>query len=235
MRRTIGAAREAIGCVLSAVVGSPLFKPAVFVVCAVPAARLVWNLWRFFGRQEFDALGVDPNLTVLHTTGETAVMILTATLAVTPLRRLLKVPKLHSSRRMLGVWAFAYAAMHLSAYLIFDQLCYSFETCRFTEIPADVVKRPFIFIGMTAFTILLALAVTSTTGWQRRLRKNWTRLHRLVYVAAAAAIVHYLWIQKSDYTEPLRWGAVIAVLLGIRVYFHIRGRVSRTSRVTVTS
>lgn len=217
------AARDAVGRALGGIVGSPAWKPVVWIVCASPAVLLGWDIWRFFGREEFDALGVDPNLTVLHTTGETAVMILAASLAVTPLRRLLKVNRLHSSRRLLGLWAFAYAVMHLSAWLIFDQLCYSFETCQLGAIGEDLARRPFIFMGMLAFTILLALAVTSTVGWQRRLRKNWTRLHRLVYVAAGAAIVHYLWIQKSDYSEPLRWGAVFAILLAIRAAYAIRG------------
>lgn len=229
------AARDAVGRVLGAIVGSPAFKPVLWVVCAIPAARLGWNIWQFFGEGDFTALGVDPNLTVLHATGETAVQILAASLAVTPVRRLFGVNKLHNSRRMLGLWAFAYALMHLSAYLIFDKLCYSLETCQFAEIPADVMQRPFIFMGMAAFLMLLALALTSTVGWQRRLKRNWTRLHRLVYVAAAAAIVHYLWIQKSDYSEPLRWGAIIAILLAVRVGYVVRGRLSRARSVTVRS
>jgi sulfoxide reductase heme-binding subunit YedZ len=227
--------RDAVSRVLSAVVGSPFFKPAVFLVCALPAVLLGWDLWRFFVREEFDALGIDPNITVMHTTGETAVRILIATLSVTPIRRLFKVNRLYNVRRLLGVWTFVYALLHLSGYLVFEQLCYSFATCEIGAVWEDVLKRPFITMGMLAFSILLALAVTSTTGWQRRLRKNWTRLHRLVYVAALAAIVHYLWIQKSDYTEPLQWGAVVAVLLGIRVYFAARGRLARATRATVTS
>jgi sulfoxide reductase heme-binding subunit YedZ len=219
--------RDRIGRVLAVVVSSRLFKPVVFVVCLVPAVRLASDLYRFFVLEQFDVLGVDPNITVLHTTGQTALYILVATLTVTPVRRLFRVTKIQTVRRMLGVWSFAYALMHLSAYLAFDQLCYSWETCQFAAIPADIVKRPFILMGMLTFSILLALALTSTTGWQRRLRKNWTRLHRLVYVAAAAAIVHYLWIQKSDYSEPLRWGAVVAVLLGIRVFYAVRARMSR--------
>lgn len=212
-----------------------LLKPALFVICLLPGVFLGYDLWRFFVREEFDALGVDPNLTVLHATGETAIRILIASLAVTPLRRIFKLPKLQTVRRMLGVWAFVYALLHLSAYLIFDQLCYSFATCQFGEIPADIVKRPFILMGMTAFTILLALAVTSTTGWQRRLKRNWTRLHKLVYVAAVAAIVHYIWIQKSDYREPFFWGAIVAVLLGIRLFFFVRTQAGRRAKAPVSS
>ena len=87
---------------------------------------------------------------------------------------------------MLGVWAFVYALLHLTTYLVFDQLCYSLATCDFQAIWDDILKRRFIFVGQFAFAILLILALTSTTGWMRRLKKNWTRLHRLVYVAAIA-------------------------------------------------
>jgi sulfoxide reductase heme-binding subunit YedZ len=212
-----------------------LLKPTLFIICLLPGLFLDYDVWRFFVREEFDALGVDPNLTVLHTTGETAIRILIASLAVTPLRRIFKLPKLQTVRRMLGVWSFVYGLLHLSAYLIFDQLCYSIATCQFGAIPADIVKRPFILMGMTAFTILLALAATSTTGWQRRLKRNWTRLHKLVYVAAVAAIVHYLWIQKSDYREPLFWGAIVAVLLGIRLFFFVRARAGKRVSAPVSS
>jgi len=228
------AARDAAGRVLGAIVRSPLFKPALFLACALPGILLGYDIWRFFAREDFEALGVDPNITVLHTTGETAIRILIASLAVTPLRRMLQVPRLQAVRRMLGLWSFTYAVLHLSGYLIFDQLCYSFATCQVDAVWADLLKRPFIFMGMSAFAMLLALAVTSTTGWQRRLRRQWTRLHRLVYVAATAAIVHYVWIQKSDYTEPLGWGAVVAALLGVRLYFAIRRRASAASRTAVT-
>jgi len=231
----LGRVRDAVSGVLTVVVGSPAFKPAVFIACLVPGALLAADMWRFFVTEDFEALGVDPNLTVLHTTGETAVMILVASLSVTPLRRILKVNKLHNVRRMLGLWAFAYALMHLSAWLIFDQLCYSVETCQIGAIGDDLVRRPFSTMGMLAFSILLLLALTSTVGWQRRLRKNWTRLHRFVYLAAGAAIIHYLWIQKSDYSEPLRWGAAVALLLGIRVWFALRNRSARQSRPAATA
>ena len=148
--------------------------------------------------------------------------ILLTTLAVTPVRRIFKVNKIHSLRRMLGVWSFVYALLHLTTYLVFDQLCYSASTCDFDAIWQDILKRRFIFVGQLAFAILLLLAITSTTGWMRRLRKNWTRLHRLVYVAAVAGIVHFIWIQKSDLSEPLKWAAALAVLLGLRVYWAIR-------------
>lgn len=175
--------------------------------------------YRFFIGGDFLALGPDATKTLQHETGEAALVILFVTLSITPLRRLTGWNLLQSARRMLGVWAFTYACLHLGTYLVFDQLCYSVATCEFRAIKEDILKRRFIFAGMAAFAILLALAITSTSGWVRRLRKNWQRLHRLVYVAAAAAVVHYIWIQKSDIRVPLRYAAVLALLLGFRAVF----------------
>ena len=207
---------------LAALVGWRFFKPALFVGCLYPAVDLSIRLHWLLKGSDVEALGVDPKATLLHETGETALAILLATLAVTPLRRLLKLNKLQAVRRMLGVWAFVYALLHLTTYLVFDQLCYSLATCDFDAIWQDILKRRFIFVGQFAFAILLVLALTSTTGWMRRLRKNWTRLHRLVYVAAIAGVIHFIWIQKSDLGEPLKWAAALAVLLGIRVYWALR-------------
>ncbi len=164
-------------------------------------------------------------------TGQDALAILLLTLSVTPVRRLFGVNKIHNLRRMLGLWAFAYAVTHLSIYLVFDQLCYSPGTCQFAAIWQDILKRKFIFVGQLAFLCLLLLALTSTTGWMRRLKKNWTRLHRLVYVAGVAGVVHFIWIQKSDIREPLNWAFWLAALLGIRIYF---ATVKRRARSTAT-
>ena len=207
---------------LATIVGWRFFKPAVFVVCLFPAVELSYGLYQLLWGGNVEALGVDPKATLLHETGETALAILLTTLAVTPVRRIFRINKIHSLRRMLGVWSFAYALLHLTTYLVFDQLCYSASTCDFDAIWQDILKRRFIFVGQLAFAILLVLAITSTTGWMRRLRKNWTRLHRLVYVAAVAGVVHFIWIQKSDLGEPLKWAAALAVLLGIRIYWAIK-------------
>jgi len=200
--------------------GVRLFKPAAFLLAAVPGLWLVRRVWT-------GDLGVDPVTTLLHTSGRDALLLLLATLSVTPVRRLTGWNRVQSIRRMLGLWTFFYAAAHLSMYLVFDQLCYSVETCEFAAIWDDVVKRKFIFAGMLAFAILLLLALTSTKGWIRRLGRNWTRLHRLVYLAAGSAIVHFIWKEKADYSEPLRWGAVLAVLLLIRLVFVVRKRLAR--------
>jgi len=210
--------------VLEAIAGSRLFKPAVFLACLAPALWIGYRAYLAFVRGDALALGVEPITTMLHETGEAALTILLVTLAVTPIRRLLKVNRLQRVRRMLGVWSFTYALLHLSTYLVFDRNCFSWSACQFGEIGADIAKRKFILAGMTAFSILLLLALTSTAGWVRRLKKNWQRLHRLVYVAALAAIVHFVWIQKSDYREPAKYAALLAVLLAVRLYFTIQKR-----------
>ena len=227
--------RHRLGAFLAPVVASRLFKPVVFLACLYPAADLAWRLYRFFDGTDLNGLGVNPNETLMHETGITALTILLLSLTVTPLRRLLGLNKLQNVRRMLGVWSFVYAALHLSAYLVFDQLCYSFETCDFQTVWQDIVKRPFIFVGQLAFVILLALTLTSTMGWQRRLRRNWTRLHRLVYVAAVAGVIHFFWIQKSDYNEPTRWAIWLAVLLGLRVAWAIARRTAASRRTIAAS
>jgi methionine sulfoxide reductase heme-binding subunit len=201
--------------------GWRLFKPAVFLAAAVPG--LLLGLEAYGGN-----LGVDPAATLLHQSGRNTLLLLFATLTVTPIRRLTGWNRIQRVRRMLGVWSFVYAVAHVSMYLVFDQLCYSFETCDYGTIWADLTKRRFIIAGMVAFTILLALASTSTTGWVRRLGRNWQRLHRLVYLAAAAGIVHFMWKEKSDYSEPYRWLAVLAALLGLRLFFAARRRLARS-------
>ncbi len=203
---------------------SRLLKPVVFILCAWPAAVLAYRLCELFIWEQGDALGPDPASRVIHATGREALALVLVTLTVTPLRRIFKLNALQSVRRMLGVWAFAYACLHLSSYLVFNQLCYSWATCDLRGIYTDVVKRKFIFIGMLTFVMLLALAITSTGGWVRRLKKKWQTLHRLVYVAAGTGLIHFAWGQKSDISEPLRWGGYLAVLLAIRVWYAVRKR-----------
>ncbi len=202
---------------LNAIANWRYFKPAVFAGCTVPALMLGWKFWH-------DQLGVDPLKTLLHDSGENALGMLFAALSVTPIRRVFKVNGIQKVRRMLGVWAFFYALAHVCIYLGLDQLCYSFETCEFRAIVNDVLKRKFIFMGMIAFSIMTLLAITSTSGWVRRLKKRWQTLHRLVYVAAISAVIHFVWIQKSDISEPLQWAGWLTLLLAIRVYLSIQKR-----------
>jgi sulfoxide reductase heme-binding subunit YedZ len=223
-----------IGAVLDRIAGWRLFKPAVFVACLWPLASLGYKLYLAYSGANRRALGVRPSETLLHETGETALLLLFITLAVTPVRRIFGANRLQRVRRMLGVWSFAYAVAHVTAYLVFDRGCYSWATCEFPTIWEDILERRFIFVGMTAFSILALLALTSTDGWVRRLKRNWGRLHRLVYVAAVAAVVHFVWIQKSDISRPLVWAIVLAGLFAVRIWFTWRKRLAAARR-TVTA
>jgi methionine sulfoxide reductase heme-binding subunit len=216
-----------LGALLDTIAGWRVFKPIVFLACLAPGVWLGYRAYQAFALGQDLALGADPVKTFEHETGIAALSILLVTLSVTPVRRLLQVNRLQRVRRMLGVWSFTYALVHLLMYLVFDRSCYSFGTCEFSELWQDLLKRPFIFVGMFAFSILLALAVTSTTGWVRRLKKNWQRLHRLVYVAAAAAVIHFIWIQKSDFRVPFRFGFWLLVVLTVRVGLTIEKRRAR--------
>ena len=199
------------------------FKKAVFLGCLVPAGILGFRAWQ-------GDLGVDPLKTLAHESGEDALGMLLASLAITPIRRLFNVNGIQKARRLVGVFAFFYALGHVSLYLGLDQLCYSLETCEFRAIVKDVLKRKFIFMGMISFTILMMLAITSTNGMTRRLKKKWQPLHRLVYVAAISAVIHFIWIQKSDISEPLMWAGWLTAFLLIRVYFVVQKRRAAAAR-----
>jgi len=187
-----------------------LLKAAVFVLCLAP---LAWLLWLGF-RQD---LGANPIEHVTHATGLWALRLLAATLAVTPLRKLTGLSQLIRLRRMLGLFAFFYGCLHLLTYLWLDQF---FDAA---EIARDIVKRPFITAGFAAFAAMVPLAVTSTAGWIRRLGgRRWQLLHRLVYLSAAAAVVHFFWLVKSDLRRPLAYAVLVALLLGLRVLLRKR-------------
>jgi sulfoxide reductase heme-binding subunit YedZ len=184
-------------------------KAAVFLLCLGPLAALVVRGLRH-------ELGANPIEFITHATGDWTLRFLVLTLAVTPLRRLLDLPQLVTFRRTLGLFAFFYGTLHLTTYVWLDQF---FDVRSMVK---DVAKRPFITAGLTAFLLLVPLAVTSTNGWMRRLGRRWQTLHRLVYASAVAAIVHYLWLVKSDRRLPLLYGAVVALLLGARIVFAVR-------------
>jgi len=159
-----------------------------------------------------DGLGANPIETITHRTGWWALVLLTATLAITPLRRLTRRSGWIRYRRLLGLFAFFYATLHFLTYMVLDQFF------AWTYIVEDIAERPFITVGFAAWLILLSLALTSTAGAIRRLRKNWQRLHRLVYVAAVLGGVHFLWKVKADTREPLVFLSVILALLLLRVW-----------------
>lgn len=180
-------------------------KAVVFLLCLLPAALLVVR-----GLQ--NDLGANPIEFITHATGDWTLRFLLITLAITPLRRILNLPDLIRFRRMLGLWAFTYGCLHLTTWLWLDKF---FDL---HEMWADVVKRKFITAGMTGFVLLIPLAITSTAGWIRRLGgRNWQRLHRLIYVSAAAGVIHYYWLVKSDIRLPALYGAILALLLGWRL------------------
>ncbi|HVX65708.1 MAG TPA: protein-methionine-sulfoxide reductase heme-binding subunit MsrQ [Bryobacteraceae bacterium] len=179
-------------------------KVAVFALALVPLALLIW-------RAAQGELGANPIEFVTHLTGDWTIRFLIITLTITPARKLLGWPELIRFRRMLGLFAFFYGCLHFLTYLVADKF---FD---FAEITRDIAKRPFITVGFAGFLLLVPLAVTSTSGWIRRLGgKNWRALHRLVYVSAVAGVVHYWWLVKSDVRLPLLYGTLVAVLLAFR-------------------
>lgn len=194
-----------------------VFYAIVFAGAATPAILLAWRVYT-------GDLGVNPAETLLHETGRDALALLLTSLAVTPIRRVTGWNRVQQVRRMLGLWSFFYALCHFLTYAVFNHLG------EVAAIWADVIERPFIFSGMLAFAILLALASTSTSGAVRRLGRNWQRLHRLVYLSAAAGVVHFAWGQKADIREPLVWGGILAALLAVRVVVAVRRRVTRPVR-----
>jgi len=180
-------------------------KVLVFLLCLAPLFRLAWRVWN----QDVTA---NPTEFIQHFTGDWAIRLVVATLGVTPLRKLLGVPGLIRFRRMIGLFAFFYACLHVLTYLWLDKL---FD---FPAMLKDVGRRPFITAGFAAFVCLVPLAVTSTAGWIRRLGgKRWRRLHSLVYVTAIAAVAHYFWLVKSDIRQPMLYGTLVALLLAWRV------------------
>ena len=191
-------------------------KPLLFVALATPLLLTAWNVWQEI-QQPGSAFGPDPAEELTHRFGAWALRMLLLTLAVSPAARLLRAPWLVRFRRQIGLWAFAYAAMH---FLIYLGLLAGFTMATVVE---DLARRPYITVGFTALMALLPLAVTSTRGWQRRLRQRWKALHRLVYPAAIAAWIHLLWLSKSSFMDPFIYGLVLALLLGERIAFRMRG------------
>jgi len=183
-----------------------IFKPAVFVVCLVPMAWLVWDI--FAGN-----LSANPIEDIRNRTGIWTLRFLMITLSVTPLRRIIGWPSLIRFRRMLGLFAFFYAFVHFITYIWLDQ------AFAWDEIVKDMIsKRPFILSGVASFVLLIPLAITSTKKWIGRLGgKRWQMIHRLIYLSAVVGVLHYYWRVKLDIARPLAYGAVLAVLLGLRL------------------
>jgi sulfoxide reductase heme-binding subunit YedZ len=204
---------------LRRILSSRWVKIPVFALCLVPALLLGWRALN-------GDLGANPIEFVTHCTGDWTIRFLCITLSITPLRKLLRLPELIRFRRMMGLFDFFYASLHFLTWFMLDKF---FD---WNEILKDVVKRPFITAGFTAFLLLIPLAVTSTKGWIRRLGgKQWQMLHRLIYVSACAGVVHYYWLVKSDIRLPIFYGAIVAVLLVYRLVV----RLMKNRKPTVTA
>ena len=190
---------------MRALLTSKWTKVTVFLLCLVPLAALV--LRGFTG-----GLGANPVEFIQLTTGDWTLRFLIFTLCITPFRKVLNLPDLIRFRRMLGLFAFFYLCLHFLTYLGPDQ---SFDL---GGIWKDVAKRPFITVGFLGFLLLLPLAITSTAGWIRRLGgKRWQMLHRAIYFAAIAGVIHYYWKVKSDVRLPVFYGVLVAILLFWRI------------------
>ena len=189
----------------------------MFVAALTPFLLWACAAFGLFGL----TLGADPVKTLEHECGKTALNLLLITLCVSPVRALTGLPQLLRLRRMLGLFAFFYAVVHFTIYLVLDL------ELNFRVLGADIVKRPYITIGFTALLLLVPLALTSTNAMMRRLGARWQRLHRLIYVIAPLAVWHFYWQVKRDVREPLVYAGILAALLGYRV---LRWRLRRASR-----
>ena len=185
-------------------------KTTLFLLCLVPLLSLVYGLLG-------DSLGANPIEALSRGLGDWTLRFLLITLLVTPLRRITGLNWLPRLRRMLGLYTFFYALLHFMSYVWLDQF---FD---WAAIGKDIVKRPFITVGFASFLLLIPLAATSTNAMIKRLGgQRWRALHRSIYLIAGLAVLHYWWMVKKDITQPAIYAAVLALLLGLRVYWAVR-------------
>lgn len=194
-------------------------KVFVWLLCLAPLGLLVWKAFS-------EQLGANPVDVITRSTGKWTLVFLLVTLGVTPVRRLLHVPWVIRFRRMLGLYAFFYGTLHLMTFVWLD---------KFFDVHAmlhDIAKRRFITAGMTGWALMLPLALTSTSGWIRRMGgKRWQKLHRLIYFSALAGVVHFVWLVKADLRRPIAYGTVLGVLLAYRVAVWLAGRIKSRQRM----
>jgi sulfoxide reductase heme-binding subunit YedZ len=181
----------------------PNFKLLVFCAALGPLCHEVWNVSQ--------GLEIDPVAAMLHASGYWALVFLLLTLSITPLRRVGFAAKIISLRRMLGLYAFFYATLHFALYLGLEQ---QFDPAAITH---DIASRPFIAIGFAALLLMVPLALTSTNGWMRRLKRRWGQLHRLTYLVSILGVIHYWWQVKRDLQQPLLFGTILLLLLLLRL------------------
>ena len=191
--------------ILNSILTSKWTKVAVFLLCLAPVGVLAW-------RALHGGLTANPIEFITHATGDWTLRFLIITLAVTPLRRILRLPQLIRFRRMLGLFAFFYGFLHFGIWLGIDKF---FD---WPEMMKDVAKRPFITVGFAGFVLMIPLAITSTAGWIRRLGgRRWQWLHRAIYLSAIAGVIHYYWQVKSDVRKPLQYAFLVGILLAWRL------------------
>ena len=194
-------------------------KVLVFSLCFAPTLVLIWDSLT-------GGLSVNPIEDITHRTDDWALRFVLLTLALTPFRWLSGWNEVIRYRRMLGLFTFWYASLHFSTYIVFDHF---FDV---RSIADDVIERKYVTAGFFGFVLMLPLAVTSTQGWIRRLGKRWSVLHRLIYVAAVAGVVHFLWLVKLETSEPLIYAAVLSGLFLVRV---VRRKLTRAAGHQVSS
>lgn len=190
------------------------FRVIIFLLCLIPLTRLIW-----LGVN--DDLGANPVEFVERSTGYWALFMLLVTLSLSPIRLLTGRTWQLQYRRMLGLFMFFYACLHITTYVWLD---YSFN---WTDITKDIVKHPYVLVGATAFLLALPLAITSNNFMIRLLRERWKQLHSLVYLIAILGVVHFLWLVKKDIREPMLYAVILALLLAIRIYYKLSSIKSR--------
>ena len=191
-----------------------LTKVALWAACLAPLGLLILQGLGYFG-----SLGANPVEQVLNVCGKSGLNLLMLTLCITPLRRSTGINRLISFRRLLGLFAFFYLALHFSTYALLDLGLLYEPSLAWGTLLVDIAERPYITVGFTALVLLIPLAATSTRAMQRRLGRKWAKLHRLIYVVAVLGVVHYYWQVKSDldFAEPLLYAFLLTVLLGVRL------------------
>src|SRR5438270_11931947 len=198
-------------------------RPVIFLACLGPLAPLVW-------RGLHAGLGANPIEAITHGTGDWTLTFLLITLSITPLRKLTRQYWIIGLRRMLGLFAFFYGCLHLMTYVWLDKFFNVHEMLH------DIGKRKFITMGMTAFTLMIPLALTSTKWAIRKLGgKRWQALHRLIYFSAAAGVIHYIWLVKADLKKPMEYASVLGLLVLYRVIVWISVRSRVTPKLEATS
>lgn len=197
---------------MNVILTSKWTKVALFLLCLVPLGILVWRAFH-------NDLTANPIEFITHRTGDWTLRFLVLTLAITPLRKILRVPQLVRFRRMLGLFTFFYVCLHFTTWIWLDHYF------AWGEMWKDVHKRRFITVGFTGFVLLIPLAITSTSGWIRRLGgKRWQLLHRAIYLTAVAGVIHFYWLVKSDVRRPLRYALLVGILLAWRLGAWLAGR-----------